>query len=134
MHGSSFFNFVITSFALLNPIGVLPIFIGLTARESRAVQRLVALFVALTVLALLLIFLFLGDDLLRFLGVSIDAFSIAGGILLLLMGLKIVAGEEGDSTAQLTDAAAAGSELKEAETVYQKIVIPLALPLLVDPG
>jgi small neutral amino acid transporter SnatA (MarC family) len=61
------------------------------------VQRLVAFFVALTVLALLLVFLFVGSDLLSFLGVSIDAFRLAGGILLLLMGLKIVAGREGGS-------------------------------------
>jgi small neutral amino acid transporter SnatA (MarC family) len=63
-----------------------------------------------------------------------DAFRIAGGILLLLMGLKIVAGDAGDSGSQLFDAAAGGSELKEAETVFQKIVIPMAMPLLVGPG
>jgi MarC family membrane protein len=134
MQGSSFFNFVITTFALMNPLGVLPIFIGFVARENRVVQRLVALFVALTVLALLLIFLFIGKDLLQFLGVSIDAFRIAGGILLLLMGLKIVTGEEGDSDVELAGAAAGQTELKEAETVFQKIVIPLAMPLLVGPG
>jgi small neutral amino acid transporter SnatA (MarC family) len=75
----AFFNFVITTFALMNPLGVLPIFIGFIARESRAVQRLVALFVALTVLILLITFLFIGKELLQFLGVSIDAFRIAGG-------------------------------------------------------
>jgi multiple antibiotic resistance protein len=93
-------------------------------------------FVALTVLALLLVFLFVGSDLLSFLGVSIDAFRIAGAgwILLLLMGLKIVAGEEGGSDLQLTGAGAGVTELKEAETIFQKIVIPMAMPLLVGPG
>jgi MarC family membrane protein len=134
MQQASFFNFVITTFALMNPLGVLPIFIGFIARESRAVQRLVALFVALTVLILLITFLFIGKDLLQFLGVSIDAFRIAGGILLLLMGLKIVTGEDGASDVQLPGAAAGQTELKEAETVFQKIVIPLAMPLLVGPG
>ena len=125
---------MVTNFALLNPLGVLPIFIGLTARESRGVQRLVALFVSLTVLALLLVFLFVGESILQFLGVSMDAFRIAGGILLLLMGLKIVAGDAGDSGGQLSEVAAGVSELKEAETVFQKIVIPMAMPLLVGPG
>ena len=134
MNGSELINFMVTTFALLNPLGVLPIFIGLTARENRGVQRLVALFVSLTVLALLLVFLFVGESILQFLGVSMDAFRIAGGILLLLMGLKIVAGEAGDSGAQLSEAAAGVSELKEAETVFQKIVIPMAMPLLVGPG
>jgi MarC family membrane protein len=134
MNGSELTNFMVTTFALLNPLGVLPIFIGLTARENRGVQRLVALFVSLTVLALLLVFLFVGESILQFLGVSMDAFRIAGGILLLLMGLKIVAGDAGDSGSQLADAAAGVNELKEAETVFQKIVIPMAMPLLVGPG
>ena len=134
MNGSVLTNFMVTTFALMNPLGVLPIFIGLTARENRDVQRLVALFVSLTVLALLLVFLFVGESILQFLGVSMDAFRIAGGILLLLMGLKIVAGNEGDSDVQVSGAAAGVSELIEAETVFQKIVIPLAMPLLVGPG
>ncbi|MFU8886583.1 MAG: MarC family protein [Cyanobacteriota bacterium] len=134
MNESELINFMVTTFALMNPLGVLPIFIGLTARENRDVQRLVALFVALTVLALLLVFLFVGESILQFLGVSMDAFRIAGGILLLLMGLKIVSGDGGDSGVQASGAATGVSELKEAETVFQKIVIPMAMPLLVGPG
>jgi|688.fasta_scaffold08099_3 MarC family membrane protein len=134
MNGSELINFMVTTFALMNPLGVLPIFIALTARENRDVQRLVALFVSLTVLALLVVFLFVGESILQFLGVSMDAFRIAGGILLLLMGLKIVSGDAGDSDIQDSGATAAVSELQEAETVFQKIVIPLAMPLLVGPG
>lgn len=134
MNGPSFTNFLITTFALMNPLGVLPIFIGFTSRESRGVQRLVALFVALTVLVLLLVFLFIGSDLLRFLGVSINAFRVAGGILLLLMGLQIVRGQSGDADLQAPGVVAGQSELKEAETVFEKIVIPMAMPLLVGPG
>lgn len=97
MQTSILLNFIITSFALMNPLGALPIFLGFTAREGKTVQRLVALFVSLTVLGLLLIFLFIGDPLLRFFGVSIDAFRIAGGILLLVTGLKIISGGIADS-------------------------------------
>ena len=45
-----------------------------------------------------------------------------------------MAGDAGDSGSQLADAAAGVNELKEAETVFQKIVIPMAMPLLVGPG
>lgn len=134
MNRPELINFMVTTFALMNPLGVLPIFITLTARENRDVQRLVALFVSLTVLALLVVFLFVRESILQFLGVSMDAFRIAGGILLLLMGLKIVSGDAGDSVIQDAGSAAAESELQEAETVFQKIVIPLAMPLLVGPG
>ena len=119
---------------MMNPLGVMPIFIALTARETRDVQRLMSLFVSLTVLALLIVFQFVGESILQFLDVSTDAFRIAGDILLLLMGLKIVSGDAGDSDTQDSGAAAAESELQEAETVFQKIVIPLAMPLLVEPG
>jgi len=112
----------------------MPIFIALTARENRDVQRLMSLFVSLTVLALLIVFQFVGESILQFLDVSTDAFRIAGDILLLLMGLKIVSGDAGDSDIQDSGAASAESELQEAETVFQKIVIPLAMPLLVEPG
>jgi hypothetical protein len=71
MNGSELINFMVTTFALMNPLGVLPIFIALTARENRDVQRLVALFVSLTVLALLVVFLFVGESILQFLGFSV---------------------------------------------------------------
>ncbi|MFO8238544.1 MAG: MarC family protein [Prochlorococcaceae cyanobacterium] len=134
MQTSVLLNFFITSFALMNPLGALPIFLGYTARESRSVQRLVAVFVALTVLVLLLIFLLIGNPLLRFFGVSIDAFRIAGGILLLVTGLRIISAGPGNSSRERVGAEAGGSRLQEAETIYQKIVIPLAMPLIVGPG
>jgi small neutral amino acid transporter SnatA (MarC family) len=59
-------NFAITLFALLNPLGMLPIFINYTAREQRGVQRWVALFVSLTVMGLLLIFMITGASILKF--------------------------------------------------------------------
>jgi small neutral amino acid transporter SnatA (MarC family) len=43
-------NFAITLFALVNPLGMLPIFISYTAREGKQVQRIVAFFVSLTVI------------------------------------------------------------------------------------
>ncbi|MEA5508522.1 MarC family protein [Crocosphaera sp. UHCC 0190] len=82
-------NFAITLFALLNPLGMLPIFISYTARERKEVQRMVALFVSATVLALLLIFMFIGTPMLEFFGVTLNSFRIAGGILLLGIGINI---------------------------------------------
>nr|WP_257792661.1 MarC family protein [Microcystis aeruginosa] len=52
-----------------------------TARERKEVQRLVALFVSLTVLCLLLIFMFIGTAMLKFFGVTLDSFRLAGGVL-----------------------------------------------------
>lgn len=126
-------NFAASLFALLNPLGVLPIFIGYSAGEKRNVQRWLALFVALTALVLLLVFFFAGSSLLKFFGISLDSFRIAGGILLLIIGIGIV---NGDSSKAAKDLAAEDqkSDFREAQLVYRKIVIPLAMPLLVGPG
>jgi MarC family membrane protein len=126
-------NFAITLFALLNPLGMLPIFISYTARERKEVQRLVALFVSFTVLGLLLIFMFIGTPMLKFFGVTLDSFRIAGGVLLLGIGINIVNGSGGLNKELLIDKKGGGN-FSEAKSVYQQIVIPMAMPLLVGPG
>jgi MarC family membrane protein len=133
MEWSFFRNFGITLFALLNPLGMLPIFISYTARERKEVKRLVALFVSLTVLGLLLVFMFIGTPMLKFFGVSLDSFRIAGGVLLLIIGINIVNGSGGEKKELLINQEGAGY-LSEAKSVYQQIVIPMAMPLLVGPG
>jgi multiple antibiotic resistance protein len=126
-------TFAATLFALLNPLGMLPVFIGYTARMRIGVQRWLAIFVSLTVLGLMLLFLFAGTALLKFFGITLDAFRIAGGILLLLIGIRTVAHDAANKTKDLAVTSEVG-ELKEAESVYGQIVVPLAMPLLVGPG
>lgn len=126
-------NFAASLFALLNPLGILPIFIAYTAGEKRNVQRWLAFFVSLTCLILLLVFFFTGSSLLKFFGISLDSFRIAGGILLLIIGIGIVNGNTSQSTQALVSEDQ-NTALKKAQLVYRKIVIPLAMPLLVGPG
>ena len=126
-------TFAATLFALVNPLGMLPVFIGYTAGRRAGVQRWLAIFVTITVLGLMLLFLFAGTALLKFFGITLDAFRIAGGILLLLIGIRTVAHDAANKTKDLAVTSEAG-ELKEAESVYGQIVVPLAMPLLVGPG
>jgi multiple antibiotic resistance protein len=126
-------TFAATLFALLNPLGMLPVFIGYTAGMRIGVQRWLALFVSITVLGLMLLFLFAGTALLNFFGITLDAFRIAGGILLLLIGIRTVAHDLANKAKDLTIASDVGA-LREAESVYGQIVVPLAMPLLVGPG
>lgn len=125
--------FATTLFAMLNPLGMLPVFIGYTEGERRAVQRWAALFIALTVFVLLVLFLLTGASLLSFFGISLSAFRIAGGILLLLIGINLTIGNS-TKQAQAIVKQDQGSSLREAKSVYKKIVIPLAVPLVVGPG
>jgi MarC family membrane protein len=125
-------TFAATLFALMNPFGALPIFIGYVAAERTGVQRFVALLLSLTVLGLLILFLAAGTALLRFFGIDLDSFRIAGGILLLLIGISLVSGNQ--SQAKNLAADAAQSDWQQAKSVYRGIVIRLAIPLLVGPG
>src|SRR5262252_8652629 len=126
-------TFAATLFALLNPFGMLPVFIGYTAGRSISVQRWLALFISITVLGLMLLFLLAGTALLNFFGITIDAFRVAGGILLLLIGIRTVAQDPASKAKDLMVASEVGA-LCEAESVYGQIVVPFAMPLLVGPG
>src|SRR5262249_28654757 len=100
-------------FALLNPLGMLPLFIAYPADRSSGAQRWVALFVSMTVLGLMLLFLFAGTALLDFFGITLDAFRVAGGILLLLIGIRTVARDPASKAKELIVASQLGA-LSEA--------------------
>jgi len=126
-------TFAATSFALLNPLGMLPIFIAYAAHLHPGAQRWLAALLALTVTGLMLLFLLTGNAIIGFFGISLDSFRMAGGILLLLIGINIVMGGSGKAAQDLVVDANA-SAFTEAKSVYRQIVVPFAMPLLVGPG
>lgn len=130
---STLTTFAATSFALLNPLGMLPVFMGYTAGVSAGAQRWLALFLSLTVMGLTLLFLLTGNAIIDFFGITLDSFRMAGGILLLIIGISIVTGDS-DKTSKDLAVASQGGDLGEAKSVYRQIVVPLAMPLLVGPG
>lgn len=134
MDPTSFLStFAATLFALLNPLGMLPVFMGYTANLSKGVQGWLALLVALTVVGLMLLFLLTGNAIIDFFGITLDSFRVAGGILLLLIGINIVTADPGKAAKDLV-VESQESDLGEAKSVYRQIVVPFAMPLLVGPG
>lgn len=127
-------NLFVTLFALLDPVGNLPIFAaataGATLRQRVSVSFLICVFAA----AFLAFFLFTGLWLLQFFGISLAAFRIAGGILLLLLGLDMA---REDFLATFADKDAA-LDLKDvrgyARRRFQRLVVPFAIPLMIGPG
>ncbi|MGI0494692.1 MarC family protein [Alkalinema pantanalense CENA528] len=126
-------NFAAALLAIVNPIGNLPIFISYTAGERQGVQRWLALFISVTIVGFLLLFLITGSAILKFFGISIAAFRIAGGILLLLTGIGMVRGHQMQRTHEIANQAKY-TDFIEAESVYRKILIPLGIPIFVGPG
>lgn len=127
-------NLFVTLFALLDPIGNLPIFAaataGATLRQRVSVSGLICLFAVL----FLAFFLFTGLGLLQFFGISLAAFRIAGGILLLFLGLDMA---RGDFLKTFTDGDS-GHDAKDvrgyAKRRFQRLVVPFAIPLMIGPG
>lgn len=114
-------------FAIVDPVGVIPIFLlathGFTPAQSRAAARIAAL----TVLGVLTLFTFVGEPLLLFFGIRLAAFSVAGGLLLLLLALSMV-------EAHVSPQRQTRDEAMEAEEKDSLGVVPLGVPLLAGPG
>ena len=110
--------------ALINPLTVLPIFLGLVQGRPESEKRHISSVASITVLVTLLIFTYFGGALLDLFAITIDSFRIAGGILLLLTALEMMRAKA---------AARAGGEDTEVNITSVGIV-PLGIPLLAGPG
>ncbi|MBC8008276.1 MAG: MarC family protein [Prolixibacteraceae bacterium] len=113
--------------AIVDPFASIPVFLGTTIGYTNAERRQVTQVVAITVFCVLGVSALIGTQLLRFFGISIPSFLIAGGILLLLMAISMLQARE-SGIRQTPDEAAEASE-REAVAV-----VPLAIPLLAGPG
>ena len=115
-----------TLFIIIDPPGLAPVFIALTQGMSSAQRRAIALRAFLVAVVLMMIFLFAGEAVLGFIGISMDAFRIAGGILLFLTAL--------DMLFQRRQARREGEAAEGQAEHDDPSVFPLALPLIVGPG
>lgn len=113
--------------AIVNPLGVIPLFISMTGDQNTQQRYKTIDVVAFGVCAILLVSLFFGELLLEFFGITIDAFRVGGGILILLMAVAMLHAKT--SNIQQTDAEAQESVAKESVAI-----VPLAMPLLAGPG
>ena len=118
----------ITLLVVIDPVGVVPMFWVLTRGGTISYRRRMAFKgIALTT-GILLVFVFSGDALLRFLGISLSAFKVTGGVLLFLLAIDMVfARPSGLRSTTLR-------EQEEAQYREDISVFPLAFPLLAGPG
>jgi len=113
--------------AIVDPFASIPVFLGITTGYTQAERRRVTQMVAITVFCVLAVAALIGTQILRFFGISIPSFLIAGGILLLLMAISMLQARE-TGIRQTPDEAA---EAAERDAVA---VVPLGIPLLAGPG
>ncbi|MFP7673231.1 MarC family protein [Marivita sp. S0852] len=114
----------VTLFVVIDPIGLTPVFIALTPGMTVQQRRAIAIRTTLIAAGLLFLFAFLGEQVLGFIGISMPAFRIAGGILLFLTALDMLFERR---TKRREDQAG-------AEDVPDPSVFPMAIPLIAGPG
>jgi MarC family membrane protein len=123
----TYIKFFIGLFALVNPVGIIPVFISMTSYQSAPARNKTNLTANLSVAIILWTSLFLGDGILQLFGISIDSFRIAGGILVVTIAMSMISGKLGEDKQ---------NKQEKSETAIRESVgvVPLALPLMAGPG
>jgi len=133
---TAFLLFAFSSlFAVIDPLGCIPFFSGLTSDMDRRQKRRTLLRALVVAFGVLAIFTFFGHGLLRVFGITVDAFRIAGGVIFFGIGLDMLQSRPrrwrtGINRAHAEDTAAADP----AQDDDDPSVTPLAVPLLAGPG
>lgn len=115
-------------FSVINPIGTVPIFVGLTQHDSKKERSRVSLWTAVDVFIILIISFFVGQYVLDFFGISIEALRIAGGLIIVSSGFSLLSGKFKKTR---------GINKKVEDDVQTRndiALTPLAIPMLAGPG
>lgn len=115
-------------FSVINPLGAVPIFVGLTSNDTKAERSRISLWTAINVFIILIISFFIGEYVLKFFGIGIDALRIAGGMIIVSSGFALLTGKFNKTR----------GVNKKVEDDAQKrndiALTPLAIPMLAGPG
>lgn len=114
-------------FFVVDPVGVVPIFLAITAGDSNEKIRRTALRACLVAGGLMLFFALFGGVIFKVFGVSLGAFRVAGGILLLVTSLDML-------RARTSETRTTRTEEEEGVEKDDVALVPLAMPLLAGPG
>ncbi len=123
-----FLSAFITLFVVIDPPGCAPIYAGLTARATPEARRAMAIRACVIAALILLFFLAVGQGLLAALHIELDAFRIAGGIMLFLIALDMVFEKRTERREQRAEKVRDDPEIEDVS------VFPMAMPMLAGPG
>ncbi len=115
-------------FSVINPLGSVPIFLGLTQGDSKETKNKTALWASINVFIILVISFLIGKIILNFFGISIDVLRITGGVVICSSGFGLLSG---------TFSKRRGVNKKVTDDAQQRSDIaltPLAIPMMAGPG
>jgi multiple antibiotic resistance protein len=114
-------------FFLVDPFAALPTFLAVTAGQSEPRRKKTARKASLTAFVVLTTFAFIGQYIFRIFGITLPAFEIAGGIILLLIGLDMLEAKRSPTQETAGEAQAASSKDDAG-------IVPMGIPMLAGPG
>jgi multiple antibiotic resistance protein len=113
----------ITFFAVVDPIGTVPVFIAVTGHFDSKAKTRIALTATVAAAGILLFFVVAGELILAAMSIPLSAFQIAGGIVLFLFALTMIFGESKPD-----------EEMRLAHDHHETAIFPLAVPSIASPG
>ena len=115
----------VSLFTMVNPIGVVPPYLGMTTGMTHAHARTVAIRATATAAVLLILFALTGHFVFAFFGISVDALRVVGGIIFLLLGYRMLMGRAPRERQRLESA---------DEYAHDISITPLGIPIVCGPG
>lgn len=125
---NSYLNAFISLFVIIDPVALVPMFMSLTQRMTTSERNKSAYMACFISTIVLIAFAFVGDFLLKLMGISEAAFQIAGGFLLMIAAVEMVVAHHTGMTSTTPH------EEQEANLSRDITVFPLAIPLISGPG
>ncbi|QIB35862.1 MarC family protein [Ancylobacter pratisalsi] len=122
------FSAAVTMLVVIDPVGLVPIFIAVTSDLSASERRTVAIRASLIAVVILVLFGLVGAPLLHALGITLPAFRIAGGLLLFAISFEMVFARRHERKFEAAEVAIREQHLRTLA------VFPLAIPLMAGPG
>ncbi len=127
---SKFINYFVTMFVIIDPIGVIPIFISITAGVSRKFKKTLALRAFYFSSFVVILFFIFGNNLLNLLSIDLSAFKVAGGIVLFILSMEMLFASEKSTKIRKEEEAEIREQMLEEQGVW---IVPLAIPALTGP-
>jgi multiple antibiotic resistance protein len=124
---AGFLTVFVGLFPIVNPLGMAPIFLRLTAGSSPATRATLARRIAVNGFALMAVSLFVGSHILAFFGLTVPAVQIAGGLVVMAAGWRLL--QQGDDTRAREQRSPVGEQ-----AILRRAFFPLTMPLTVGPG
>lgn len=116
---------IVGIFVIVDPIGSVGIFLSVTNGFTQIKKEKAARFAGITVAAVLVIAALMGQAILDLFGIRLAAFSVAGGILFLILAVEMIRGEGASQFHKLS---------KRSEQLPAAAIVPLGVPLMAGPG